>query len=312
MIGYIYVTVHDYFLNNNYTLIHEFFGLLYMIELMTPPIVSPEEEPIPPMGIDTPLVDAEGYPRSDIDVYRARELRHRLCVIQTDHKSLMKEIEGELVRFSALKMHGGSNNIGSSPSDSYEKQARSATKPKPKFDKKTGKWVVMNWDGSIAGIPNGEQRTFHDLGKEAKSNSKTITDSITIETKALTISNENLIADVKQKPLIPFAIINSVSPESPANLAGLREGDLITKFGSATVSNNRNLQAIASLVPQAAGGNQSIDVTVLRRPKRNESNDKRDSEEVADHVSIQIILRPRPWNGRGLLGCHILPYDHSQ
>lgn len=44
-------------------------------------------------GVKAPLVDSEGFPRADIDVYRARHLRHRLACIQTDHKAVMKKIE---------------------------------------------------------------------------------------------------------------------------------------------------------------------------------------------------------------------------
>ena len=46
----------------------------------------------PPIGIDAPLVDDEGYPRADIDVYRARTLRKRFKEIQTDVKVLEKKI----------------------------------------------------------------------------------------------------------------------------------------------------------------------------------------------------------------------------
>jgi 26S proteasome non-ATPase regulatory subunit 9 len=49
-------------------------------------LTSPPSNDIEPMGIDTPLVDPEGYPRADIDVYRARTLRNRFHVLQTDHK----------------------------------------------------------------------------------------------------------------------------------------------------------------------------------------------------------------------------------
>ena len=57
-----------------------------------------------PMGIDTPLVDSDGYPRSDIDVYRARTLRKRLKEIQTDYKDIMGQIERGLVSLSAMKV----------------------------------------------------------------------------------------------------------------------------------------------------------------------------------------------------------------
>jgi 26S proteasome non-ATPase regulatory subunit 9 len=58
----------------------------------------------PPMGVDTPLVDRDGYPRADIDVYRARTLRGRLKTIQTDHKALMRDIEKGLAQLAALKV----------------------------------------------------------------------------------------------------------------------------------------------------------------------------------------------------------------
>jgi hypothetical protein len=58
----------------------------------------------PPMGVDTPLTDQDGYPRADIDVYRARTLRQRLNVIRTDHKALMKDVEQGLIKVPALKV----------------------------------------------------------------------------------------------------------------------------------------------------------------------------------------------------------------
>lgn len=39
------------------------------------------------------LVDADGYPRNDIDVYQVRHARHQINTLQNDLKSLMKEIE---------------------------------------------------------------------------------------------------------------------------------------------------------------------------------------------------------------------------
>ncbi|CAG5049784.1 unnamed protein product [Parnassius apollo] len=39
------------------------------------------------------LVDSEGFPRNDIDVYKVRHARHRIICLQNDHKSIMKKIE---------------------------------------------------------------------------------------------------------------------------------------------------------------------------------------------------------------------------
>ena len=68
-------------------------------ELMTPP-----REGVEPMGLDTPLVDQEGYPRGDIDVYRARSQRNRFRVLKTDHKELEGKVEALLVRLANLKV----------------------------------------------------------------------------------------------------------------------------------------------------------------------------------------------------------------
>ena len=42
-------------------------------------------------GTDGPLVDAEGFPRADIDVYRVRHLRHSLACKRTDYQTTMKK-----------------------------------------------------------------------------------------------------------------------------------------------------------------------------------------------------------------------------
>ena len=69
------------------------------LELTTPP-----SEGVDAMGVDTPLVDAEGYPRGDIDIYRARTLRQRFSVLKTDHKEITKKIETMLTQLSAMKV----------------------------------------------------------------------------------------------------------------------------------------------------------------------------------------------------------------
>lgn len=50
------------------------------------------------VGMDGPLMDAEQFPRNDIDIPTVREARHQVICLQNDHKSLMKEIETELYK----------------------------------------------------------------------------------------------------------------------------------------------------------------------------------------------------------------------
>ncbi|KAJ8710853.1 hypothetical protein PYW08_009368 [Mythimna loreyi] len=64
------------------------------------------------VGMNDPLVDAEGYPRNDIDVYKVRHARHRIICLQNDHKSLMKSIERGLAEVHQDLL--GSNGEGPS------------------------------------------------------------------------------------------------------------------------------------------------------------------------------------------------------
>ena len=70
-----------------------------LLELTTPP-----EEGVEPMGMDTPLVDQDGYPRGDIDIYRTRTMRRRFRTLKTDHKEISSEIENMLLQLSAMKV----------------------------------------------------------------------------------------------------------------------------------------------------------------------------------------------------------------
>ncbi len=82
-----------------------------------------------------------------------------------------------------------------------------------------------------------------------------------------------------------FAIVNSVAPSSPAFHAELREGDLILRFGSVT-----SLAHIASYVQERK--DRPTPVKVLRASK-----------------VLELMIIPKAWEGRGLLGCHLLPLD---
>ncbi|KAM4616224.1 26S proteasome non-ATPase regulatory subunit 9 [Polymixia lowei] len=48
------------------------------------------------VGTEGPLVDAEGFPRSDVNLYHIRTARHNISCLQNDHKAIMVEIEEAL------------------------------------------------------------------------------------------------------------------------------------------------------------------------------------------------------------------------
>lgn len=294
------------------------------------------------MGIDTPLVDSEGYPRSDIDIYRARSLRKRFHEIKTDYKVLEGRIERGLLELSALRdatgQGGSRGGDGAARAMSKDKvneaqeiQARKAPKPKPKFDPVTGKWVVKSWDGSVAGVENGEVRKFEDLSHSSEgalasiaagssgggsggvtappqqgsssqqrpSSSSTTTTANIEQTSSTASSTQHTIA------LKPFAIIDQVFANSPSQEAGIQEGDLLLRFGTVTSDNHGDFnsikRAIVTELSLAAANECSISVAVRRTTAMLGG--------VAEMIRTETFdLTPREWAGKGLLGCHLQEY----
>lgn len=89
-------------------------------------------------------------------------------------------------------------------------------------------------------------------------------------------------------PPLPFAVVGKVENGSPADVAGLHAGDKIVKFGSVNGENFKDVTDIAAVVQHSVG--RPVNVLV----KRN-----------AD--SVPVVLTPKQWHGKGLLGCTVLP-----
>lgn len=92
----------------------------------------------------------------------------------------------------------------------------------------------------------------------------------------------------------PFAKIDSVEPNSPADLAGIKVGDQMISFGSVTHRNLKgDLRNVANVAQSSQ--NQNVRVQVLRNGK-----------------VMTLSLKPQAWSGRGLIGCHIIPIKNNE
>jgi 26S proteasome non-ATPase regulatory subunit 9 len=64
------------------------------------------------------LVDREGFPRADIDVYTVRNTRAKIIQLSNDHANLLKEIEKSLIEIHA---HAKETGPGSFPAFEQDK-----------------------------------------------------------------------------------------------------------------------------------------------------------------------------------------------
>ncbi|XP_040842988.1 26S proteasome non-ATPase regulatory subunit 9 isoform X1 [Ochotona curzoniae] len=170
------------------------------------------------VGMDEPLVDCEGYPRADVDLYQVRTARHNIICLQNDHKAVMKQVEEALHQLHA---------------HDKEKQARDMAEAQ-------------------------QEAMSHKLGHPES-----------------------------HSPPEAFARVNSVSPGSPASIAGLQVGDEILEFGSVNTQNFQSLHHISTVVQHSEM--KPLSVTVLRQGQKH-----------------QLRLVPKRWTGKGLLGCNIV------
>lgn len=130
--------------------------------------------------------------------------------------------------------------------------------------------------------------------------------------QAVDASTAALSQSSAQSSTTAFAKVNSVSPGSPAEGAGLKADDSVIKFGSADWLNHEKLAKVAEVVSQNEGVrlatfHNSYSVTdELQRPI-NVLISRNDPATGATNT-VRLSLTPRRgWGGRGLLGCHLVP-----
>ena len=97
-------------------------------------------------------------------------------------------------------------------------------------------------------------------------------------------TNTPLYVELEQ--LQPFAVIDEVFPNSPAEKCGLMNGDFLLRFGNADS---------VYMIPRQVVEGCPVELKVFR---------------VTEDAKKQIIIKitPEKWNGQGLIGCHIQPF----
>ncbi|BHF65062.1 26S proteasome non-ATPase regulatory subunit 9 [Sparganum proliferum] len=76
------------------------------------------------VGMHGPLIDADGFPRSDIDIVAVRTARNRIICLNTDHAAVMRELESVSSRLLDAKQPGQSVPIPMDTSDGSQLTAK--------------------------------------------------------------------------------------------------------------------------------------------------------------------------------------------
>lgn len=100
---------------------------------------------------------------------------------------------------------------------------------------------------------------------------------------------------------VPFALVDLVTPESPAASAGLLVDDKIVAFGGVSLRSFATPRLALGALPELLQGHENMELEVII--------------ERSEAESVQIMtmkLTPRRWQGQGLLGCHVVPMSVSQ
>lgn len=172
----------------------------------------------------------------------------------------------------------------------------------------------MNWDGTVSGIPGGEKRSFEEIDRQVSGltgddDVSSLGSSIVNSTRSVTTADHEprpppvQLSENSGQARQAFARVDAVAENSPAQVAGLKEEDLIVTFGPLHSENHDHLKAMAEYVLEVAAEQKSIEICVLRRLDHSANGGENTWE------TLKLNLAPRPWSGRGFLGCHIVPYS---
>lgn len=134
------------------------------------------------------------------------------------------------------------------------------------------------------------QRIDTDMQQLHQSTRTTATTTATTKTKEAEDDDQNV-------NIAPFARVNAVAPDSPAAESGLRNGDLVLRFGSLTRTeiDTHGLKMLGEFVSHRV--NQPVYILVQRTSHAGNKSER-----------VQVKLTPRVWSGRGYLGCHLVPF----
>ena len=232
-------------------------------------------------GTSTPVIDAEGFPRADIDVHTTLTLRNRLVHLNNDHKAMMLRIE-----------HGLTGVLP--PSSSQLPTGAAAAPPARPAPARA---AAPAWSAADAATGATQPPPAASTGPSPME---------VIDVSDLSLSSGEILEG--------FAVIDEVAPNGPAAAAGVRVGDVLLKFGNVTARNHDGLRALGRLTQRSVGDSIGLivkrlvlapDAAPIDAASGGLAQPGAPASGAEEHLRLQ--LQPRRWAGNGLLGCHLQP-----
>ncbi|XP_037672858.1 26S proteasome non-ATPase regulatory subunit 9 [Choloepus didactylus] len=102
------------------------------------------------VGMNEPLVDCEGYPRADVDLYQVRTARHNIVCLQNDHKAVMKQVEEALHQLHARDKEKQARDMAEAHKEALSRGLGQGLSPPQAFAKVNS--ISAGSPASIAGL----------------------------------------------------------------------------------------------------------------------------------------------------------------
>eukprot|EP00850_Spirogloea_muscicola_P009400 SM000052S17792 [mRNA] locus=s52:622805:624351:+ [translate_table: standard] len=191
-------------------------------------------------GLAGNLLDAEGFPRADVNIAAVRADRHRLAVLHTDHKALTARIERYLQELHA-----------SAPRSAAAAAERATATPATRT-------TQQSVERPAEAAKNGSATSSADSAMEHRAPVR--------QQQAASGDGRALVEDEQGKGRgvgrQPFAVIDDVTAGSPGQCDGLMLGDQMVAFGD-IVAGPDCIPSVARELQRCE--NQLVQVVVLRR-----------------------------------------------
>lgn len=237
------------------------------------------------VGMTESLIDAEGFPRDDVDVTAVRAARNTIATRTNDLKNLGEELKILLEAVFAViaKEQGQEHSPEEQNEMRFEQKRRERLEAKEK--------ALRSEDSAEGNATHHPPKISAEKKKQEELNS--------------------IWGNLEEVGVVPFAIVRDVKLNSPAFHAGLLDGDILVAVGKDsgkdevlkpddTIQPMLTLKDFANLITKSNGVPLCL---ILQR----EEKDGKTQKKTGTKILQEIHLVPTTWSGAGTLGCGLDP-----